>query len=840
MSILGSLDPFRLPFSVRGNQVMRRVLAFLVLMGLLAVATSRPAYGEDEKPSPKTRTDSLGDPLPPAALARLGSQRLLHGPNLALLAFAADDRSFFSAGPSAVRCWEAASGKERGAFEFPSEEIPLALSVSVDARFLACASADGVVRIRDLTTGKPLHRFDAKPSCTHLAFGPEARSVAWADSAGGLHVTDLGERRTRDLKGVRQRAVSITLSADGKLLAALLEKQDAVVLWDAASGKRLRLYAAGEGRRGRRAITAVALDPEGKLLYAATSEGSVVAWETDSLEERYHLEPVPGGLTTMALSPDGKTLAVGAAAGGVRLFAARTGKAVAVVEGETGGVFAFSRDGKQLAVAGDDGRIRLWDAASGKPKTPTKSEPVVGAAFADKGKRIVTAAPGLLTHWSVEGKAGRRVKLSGAADAASPLLSPCGRHALLIEEGEGRLFDTDRGEVRKAFAAVKVEQAVFDPAGRLLAVAGDAPNVVTLYSPQTGRKLRQLEMPLGDAPLLFSPDGRTLCAVHRAGRLERLEVATGKRRRPLRLPARPRAAKGGPPGEPTDGDLGAAVSPDGRLVAVLREERVLLCDAWQGKLVRGLDGAESALSCVAFAPGGKLIAAGGYDQAVRLWEVATGKLVATLRGHRGGVTALAFSPDGKALLSCGADGVAFLWSVAEASKLPTQGVKSKPRTIEALWEALASDDAEAAESAVREMSATPDAVAWLAKRLEAVKAADRAELKRLIERLDAEDEGVREEATRRLIALEEQARSAVEAALRSGSAEVRRRAGRILGRLDGRLSGTEARALRAVEVLELIGSAAAKKELTRLAAGAAEARLTREAAAALARLEARE
>ena len=42
-------------------------------------------------------------------------------------------------------------------------------------------------------------------------------------------------------------------------------------------------------------------------------------------------------------------------------------------------------------------------------------------------------------------------------------------------------------------------------------------------------------------------------------------------------------------------DSGVVVSPDGRLVAVLREERVCLCDAWQSKLVRSLDGAESEL-----------------------------------------------------------------------------------------------------------------------------------------------------------------------------------------------------------------------------------------------------
>ena len=70
--------------------------------------------------------------------------------------------------------------------------------------------------------------------------------------------------------------------------------------------------------------------------------------------------------------------------------------------------------------------------------------------------------------------------------------------------------------------------------------------------------------------------------------------------------------------------------------------------------------------------------------------------------------------------------------------------------------------------------------------------------------------------------------------------ELRRRIEATLAKLDKlprpELTPAQLRALRAVEVLEMIGTPEAKKILTGLSSGVAEARLTKEAAAALTRL----
>src|SRR5436305_863680 len=68
------------------------------------------------------------------------------------------------------------------------------------------------------------------------------------------------------------------------------------------------------------------------------------------------------------------------------------------------------------------------------------------------------------------------------------------------------------------------------------------------------------------------------------------------------------------------------------------------------KLFRVLEGHENVVYSVAFDPEGKLLASGGNDRVVKLWEVDSGKLLRTLEGYTGDVDAVAFSGDGRLLV----------------------------------------------------------------------------------------------------------------------------------------------------------------------------------------------
>lgn len=174
---------------------------------------------------------------------------------------------------------------------------------------------------------------------------------------------------------------------------------------------------------------------------------------------------------------------------------------------------------------------------------------------------------------------------------------------------------------------------------------------------------------LGDIPdtflsgrLAFAPDGKTLAIAYNGG-VRLWDVATRKLRSELEL---------------ANGDKlwpnSLAFSPDGKAVAVCNYTgTVTVWDVASGKAKARLQHDESqSACCLAFAPDGTTLAVGlGPRNAVYfkscdivLWDVAAAKKRLTLRGHVGNVECLAFRPDGKLLASGGADKTVKLWDIA--------------------------------------------------------------------------------------------------------------------------------------------------------------------------------
>src|SRR5262249_1837888 len=115
-----------------------------------------------------------------------------------------------------------------------------------------------------------------------------------------------------------------------------------------------------------------------------------------------------------------------------------------------------------------------------------------------------------------------------------------------------------------------------------------------------------------------------------------------------------------------------AFAPAGKHVAAGSEDEdtgLRVWDAGTGKELYHLD-VKGGGSALAFSRDGTMLAAGGKDRAGRLLDAATGEPLGLLHGHRQGISSLVFTPDDKYLISGDHDGVVRMWDVARGKALP--------------------------------------------------------------------------------------------------------------------------------------------------------------------------
>lgn len=312
----------------------------------------------------------------------------------------------------------------------------------------------------------------------------------------------------------------------------------------------------------------------------------------------------------------------------------RAGAASIVLSGHGAqvGRMAISPDRRQIATASFDGTAKIWDTGSGKllhtlDNGGGSGGAATNIAYSPDGKTVATGAS------STRG-----------------------------DSGTARLWDAQTGALKRAIAMkVGIGRVLFSPDGASLCVVLDEGGVA-IFHPETGEPLGAFGGDdEGAEDAVFSADGKRLATLQ-ATNVRVYDVE----RRALSSTFKNTAGQ----------VMAVAFSPDGAILGVTSGALVRLLDPATGAEIRALEtpdpgtydnGKIGAVTSLAFSPDGKLVAAGGMDDLVRVWDAATGQIKHQLRRHKGEVTSVAFSPDSSRLASSAMDGTAALWDMVSGA-----------------------------------------------------------------------------------------------------------------------------------------------------------------------------
>jgi RNA polymerase sigma factor (sigma-70 family) len=403
-----------------------------------------------------------------------------------------------------VQLWDVDGGK-RTATLLGHKDVVLALAFSPDSKTLASGSLDQSTIVWDLGTGKPTLTLAGESGrVTCLAFSPDGKTLASSSGDTGL----LGDIAFWDLKTGNQTA---TLGGHTVQIFAVAFRPDGKGLVTGGNDKTVRLWELPTGkvtqtlRPHQQAVYAVAVSPDGKTLASGSEDLTVKLWDLAAGKVRATLEGHASGVRAVAFSPDGSVLA--SANGGivwkrdepvnepgvVYLWDPRTGKKLAALRGHTFGVtsLAFSPDGKTLAWCSSDqwhvatqkypGEIKLWDVAAAK-EVATLPSSGHRVAFCAGGKVLASGVGATVTLWDV-----------GMRKQTATLEGHTGGIAALACSPDGKLLASASGPWGG------------DP--------NRHPGMIKIWDVATAKEAATLEGHVEQINgLAFSPDGKTLAS----------------------------------------------------------------------------------------------------------------------------------------------------------------------------------------------------------------------------------------------------------------------------------------------------------------------------------------
>ena len=363
-----------------------------------------------------------------------------------------------------------------------------AVLFSRDNKRIVTASRDRTARVWDSSIGRELLTLYGHPAPIHsVALSSDGVHLATGDEQGNVRIWNIDPDQEQfsasgvemPLSGYREPREPL-FSANGRRVYAIfnvfatgLEPNSRVKVLDSATGVELLNLAEMDGVE----FNSLALSPDGKRLAVGGSDGHVQVWDSDTSQLLLDLSAQSSTVWGIAFSPDGKLLATPGPNNTAKIWDAMTGKARMTLAGHSDEIrgLAFSPDGTRLATASVDTSAKIWNLSTGEMLTTLTghSDPLWAIAFSPDGARLATSS----------------------RDGTARIWDAVTGQALLILKGHTNT----------------VTDLAFSPDGTRLATTGND-GILKLWEAATGQEL--LTLP-GIGGAAFSPDMGLLATMNR-------------------------------------------------------------------------------------------------------------------------------------------------------------------------------------------------------------------------------------------------------------------------------------------------------------------------------------
>jgi WD40 repeat protein len=526
-----------------------------------------------------------------------------------------------------------------------------------DGTRFATGSWDKTARIWNVATGEPLSPpFNHPAEVVAVCFNADGTRVATVSAEGTASLWEATSGQQLMSFSVGDYPSGVAFSPGAVFLAA--GNADGITtVWDVQSNKRLTTLSDLKGHHGP--VSELVFSPNSAFLATAYEDGTLQIWDSKSGRSLRTLSIGHRSISDLSYSGDANELAIAGADGTVTILEVNSGKLIHLISGRRTSIsrLALDYDGQRLATSSDEGRVRLWDVASSEElRLIFRHKDYISAlAFSPDRLHLATAsADGAAKVWDVSPESTGGVVLTlPAPQAYGALFAAKGKLLVIGSQSTVEVRDPNSGKLQNKFAVPNISNlSTSHEQARWGIVTEDQGVQVSDLTASRSAPFKACKT--GDASKHaswgdFSQDFNKAVVADSEGSLKICENSSGKT---LSLPGRDFSSNG-------------AMRPDGGVVAVGGWDGTLsLWDTSSGKKLNSWPASQAEITNVIYSYDGKWLATISHDNLAKIWDGSSKSPVVTLSGHRGAVTAVAFAEERDLVATGSLDGTAKVWNVS--------------------------------------------------------------------------------------------------------------------------------------------------------------------------------